>query len=204
MTPLLAKIVADVDFENEPLTLAECYRQLRIDAVDSDGHPEDDDIMEMVSEAREYCEAFTGLSLAVKDYEVVLNAWPDDDVIVLPNPPFIALLNGITIDDTVSDNAIDEDSYTVDDYSGLMVRISPVSQWPTLASGNVIRIRYRAGYGDQSQAAADVPRSIKRAMRLLIGHWYQNREAVGDAQHREIPLGVEALLRPHRVLLGMA
>jgi len=34
-------------------------------------------------------------------------------------------------------------------------------------------------------------------MLLLIGHWYVNREAVGDAAN-EIPFAVEALAGPFR------
>lgn len=38
---------------------------------------------------------------------------------------------------------------------------------------------------------------IWQAMLLLIGHYYANREAVGQSQ-TEVPLGVEALLYRHR------
>ncbi|MCZ4058216.1 head-tail connector protein [Pantoea sp. LMR881] len=38
---------------------------------------------------------------------------------------------------------------------------------------------------------------IWQAMLLLIGHYYANREAVGQSQ-AEVPLGVEALLYRHR------
>lgn len=38
---------------------------------------------------------------------------------------------------------------------------------------------------------------IWQAMLLLIGHYYSNREAVGQSQI-EIPLGVESLLYRHR------
>ncbi len=38
---------------------------------------------------------------------------------------------------------------------------------------------------------------IWQAMLLLIGHYYENREAAGDTRS-EIPLGVEALLYRHR------
>lgn len=189
---------------NEPLSLPECYAQLHLDDPDSNGRPDDALILTYAAAAREYCENFTGLSLAMKDYEVVLNAWPDDDLIELPYPPFISLLNGITISDEISDNAIDEDSYLVDNYTGQIVAITPLASWPTLATGNLIRIRYRAGYGDESEAAGQVPAQIKAAMLLMLGHLYMNREATAEGQLLQIPLGVEALLRPYRVLLGMA
>lgn len=197
---LLAKVVAEP--LNEPLTLAECYTHLRVVAVDSDGHPEDDLIMALAKAAREYCENFTGLSLSLKDYEVRFTEFPDP--LELPHPPFVALLGGITISDEISDNAIDEDTYTTDDYSGQFVILNPVTTWPTLADGNTVRIRYRAGYGDESEAAGHLPYSIKAAMLLVLGHLYANREASTAQALTTIPLGVATLLRPYRVRLGFA
>lgn len=197
---LLAKVVAEP--LNEPLTLAECYTHLRVVAVDSDGHPEDELIMALAKAAREYCENFTGLSLALKDYEVRFTAFPDP--LELPHPPFVALLGGITVSDEVSDNALDEDSYTVNDYSDLFATIAPVTTWPTVADGTSIRIRYRAGYGDESEAAGHLPASIKAAMLLVLGHLYANREASTADALTTIPLGVAALLNQHRVRLGFA
>lgn len=197
---LIAKVVAEP--VNEPLALAECYAHLRVDAVDSDGHPEDDLIMALAKAAREYCEEYTGLSLALKDYEVRFTAFPDP--LELPHPPFVALLNGITVSDEVSDNALDEDSYTVDTYSDLFAIISPVTSWPTVVDGTSIRIRYRAGYGDESEAAGHLPESIKAAIKLVLGHLYANREESTAQALTTLPLGVKTLLNFHRVRLGFA
>lgn len=197
---LIAKVVADP--VNEPLTLAECYTHLRVEAVDSDGHPEDTLILGMAQAAREYCENFTGLSLALKDYEVRMDAFPDP--LELPHPPFVGLLAGVTISDEISDNAIDEDTYTIDDYSGIFATIKPTTTWPTLGTGNTVRIRYRAGYGDESEAAGHLPQAIRAAMLLVLGHLYKNREASTAEALTTLPLGVESLLRPYRVNLGFA
>jgi uncharacterized phiE125 gp8 family phage protein len=197
---LLAKVVAEP--ATEPLTLAECYTHLRVFIVDSDGHPEDDLILALAKAAREYCENFTGRSLALKDYEVRFAAFPDP--LELPHPPFVALLNGITITDNVSDNAIDEDLYAVDDYTDELVSIAPTGSWPTVTTGNTVRIRYRAGYGDESEAAGHLPASIKAAMLLVLGHLFANREASAAQALATVPLGVESLLRPYRVRIGFA
>lgn len=71
-----------------------------------------------------------------------------------------------------------------------------------------IKIRYWAGFGHRNTEAGegepewvnDVPTSIKHALLLLVGHWWQSRAAVrvGDAVN-ELPFGVEALLQPFRV-----
>lgn len=197
---LLARVVSEP--ATEPLTLQDCYTQCRVEPIDSDGHPDDDLLVALAKAAREYCEEFTGLSLALKDYEVRFAEFPDP--LELPHPPFVSLLAGITVNDEVSDNAIDEDGYTVDSYSDQFTIIAPVTIWPTIAAGNTVRIRYRAGYGDESEAAGHLPASIKAAMLLVMAHLYANREASTAQALTTIPLGVESLLRPYRVRLGMA
>lgn len=39
--------------------------------------------------------------------------------------------------------------------------------------------------------------SVKQAVKLLVGHWYQNREAVGERMEAQ-PMAVRALLEPLR------
>ena len=53
------------------------------------------------------------------------------------------------------------------------------------------------GYG---MAESSIPAPIRSAALLMIGHLYQNREAVTGygAALQETPMGVEALLAPYR------
>ncbi len=187
---------------SEPLTIQDCYDHLRLDPIDSDGRLDDAYILTLITTAREYCENWTGLSLALKDYEIRLTAFPD--TIELPHPPFVALLDGIVISDAISDNAIDEGLYTIDDYSDEFVVIEPLTTWPALEEGNTVRIRFRAGYGDESEAAAPLPGPIRSAVLLIVGHLYANREATTERAMVNLPLGVNSLLRPYRTRLGMA
>ena len=46
--------------------------------------------------------------------------------------------------------------------------------------------------------AAPVPAALQQALLLLIGHWWENREAVIDGAYRKLPLGFEALITPYR------
>jgi Phage gp6-like head-tail connector protein len=45
--------------------------------------------------------------------------------------------------------------------------------------------------------AGTCPLSIQQAMLLLIGHWYQHREAVSDLALRNVPTAADALLDMH-------
>lgn len=74
--------------------------------------------------------------------------------------------------------------------------------WPAdeLDVGYPITIRYVAGYGD----AAAVPQRYRHAVRLLVGHWFENREGVivsptsSSAGGAAIPFAIRSLLTTKR------
>lgn len=69
--------------------------------------------------------------------------------------------------------------------------------WPNTATrDDAVTIRYVCGYGD---AAADVPPKLIRAVKLLIGHWEQNRSASSEKSQKEIPFAIKSLINPYRV-----
>ena len=65
--------------------------------------------------------------------------------------------------------------------------------WPSaeLRIVNGVEVQVVVGYGDD----ANVPYNLKQAMLLLIGHWYESREAViVGTISAELPMGVNSLL----------
>lgn len=72
-----------------------------------------------------------------------------------------------------------------DDYSFPSVSTRPGS----------VSIQFTAGYGD----ASAVPETFKQMIRLTVGHWYTNREAViVGTIAAELPLAVKALFEQTR------
>jgi hypothetical protein len=72
------------------------------------------------------------------------------------------------------------------------------TSWPTTQTDLVdaITILYVAGY----TSASDVPQGLKAAMKFLISHWNENREAVTvGAVARPIEFAVEALCLQYKV-----
>ena len=68
--------------------------------------------------------------------------------------------------------------------------------WPvTQERDDAIKIEYVIGYGD---ASTDVPETIRHALMLMIGHWYDNREQTQMDDLSDIPFGFMELLNIHR------
>ena len=199
-----AKVITRPDAE--PITVDEARAHLEAPRYgDSEIDPVDDAKIEgWIPTAREHCEAFTGLSLAVRVLEIALDEFPTAGAAIeLPMGPVIDIVKVSWGDG--SDDEMDADEYTLDDYS-VPHCIKPVgTAWPVVtASTNVVKVRYLAGYGDTSDGADPLPEVFRSAMLLLVGHLYEQRSETTEKAMQSLPLGVVSLLRPHRIRLGMA
>lgn len=165
---------------------------------------EDDLLTALIAVAREYAEGFQNRAYITQTWELWLDDWPKGDRIKIPLPP-LQTVNSIKYYDTANVVAtMATADYFVDDKSepGRVV-LAYGESWPstTLRPANGVCVEFDAGYGD---AASDVPKRVRQAMLLLIGHWNENREAVRTAMTRgemlPVPLGVAALLSLDRVV----
>lgn len=124
---------------------------------------------------------------AAYDADFLVNA--DVDLATAAGNAAAALALEVTLDDTV---------YEVDAISvpsrGLLTY---GSTWPTArSSSGSVRIRYVTGYSapaDSPQVHV-LPKTARAAILLMLGHLYENREAVIAGNLAELPLGVQALL----------
>lgn len=191
----------------EPFTIEQCRAHLNVEPyeVDSDGvgtHPDDALIMAMQSAAREHCEDFTGLSLVQKTYELALNCLPAAEV-EIPMPPVVEIVSVKYADADGTEQVIDPSSYLVDGYQ-MPAQLFPAvnAAWPaTSGVVNAVRIRYVAGYGDDSDSES-LPHALAAAILLVMGHLYRNREDSTEKVMTTIPISAEALMRPKRIRLG--
>ena len=205
-----------VDALAEPLTIEQCRTHLQAAAYGDSTLDDTDDayIAALAGAAREHCEQFLGLSLAQRTLEIELDEFPTPAngpaAIELPFGPVLTV-DSITLIDpspasllsSSDDTLLDSGTYRLDDYSQPN-RVLPVSTWPTVPTGYVIRIRYLAGYGEDSDGGIPLPMLARAAIQLMLGHLYEHREEVAEKAMASLPLGVEALLRPLRVRLGLA
>ena len=173
----------------EPISLAEAKLHLRVD-IDDD----DDLISSLITTVRIYAESITNRALIQQTWDYFADAVPASDRIVVPLPPLISVTGLYYTPYGAGESTLSSAYYTVDTNStpGRVVLNSGYA-WPgdTLAVANGFRMRFVAGYG---AAGSNVPQAIRQAMLLLIGYYYENREAGGSLR------AVDMLLWNYRIM----
>lgn len=197
----------------EPLSVDEVALHLRLDAYGSPAtYPEQTWIEAAISAARETVEGLSGLALAPQTVELGMAAFPFDcfnqSGISLRTGPLLGVTSVIYSDGT-ADQTIDPALYVVDGYANPGAVYPAYNQsWPTaVLTPNSIRIRYRVGFNTPGESPQDapLPKGLRAAMLLMIGHLYANREATTTAANmQEIPLGIDALIERYRIRSSLA
>lgn len=186
---------------SEPVTLEEAKSHLKVTSGD-----EDTLIENLITTARQYSENFTRRALASAVFELVLDNFPSgsNEAIVLPRPPLEEVASIRYKDSDGNETVWGSENYIV--YSSEPAEIYPAYgvYYPNFTPypKGAVKVRYTAGYrtsGDDPNLI--IPKAIKQAMLLIIGDWYENREALLSKGHipKTIPFGVEALLTPYRI-----
>ena len=184
-----------------PVTVAEAKEHLRI----VDFTDDDDYIAGLIDAARRWCEDYCERMFADCQYTVAFDDLPHIRI-ELPRPPL--RLNATSAEATVSISYVDTGGTTqtltwaesgtqdfrVDkDYTPGLTYPLYLETWPsTRIDDKAVQITYLAGYG----SVAAVPQMVKHSIKMLVSHWYTNREAVDRAGAKDVPLGVYDLLAP--------
>lgn len=180
-----------------PLTLAEAKTHLRV--VDS---ADDSYITGLMSASADLIERDTGLVLRQRAVSVAFEGWATNGRQRLPlwRGPVVSV-TGVAYDDEAgAEQVLAANQYRVRSFAGAswIVPANGVT-WPAVEPGiGTVRVTYQAGYASNDA----VPASLRHAALLLIGHWYEHREAVtSDGTPADVPLAYDALISPYRVLM---
>ncbi len=182
----------------EPLTVDELKGHLRISANDEDAL-----IEAYALAARSWCEEYLGRALITQTWQAWYGAWPRDGVLDLPRPPLQSVTWVRWTDEAGVQQTLSTAVYRVVTASepGRIV-LAPGAGWPseTLDAGLPIVVQFVCGYG----AAEAVPAGAMQAMRWLVGHMMENREAVTMAalSPQQVPMTARWALDPHRFRYG--
>jgi uncharacterized phiE125 gp8 family phage protein len=205
----------------EPVSLELAKQHLRVDFSDEDSY-----ITALIVAARQYAEKVTKRAFFNQTWLRTLDffplygrvegsrspserdSWPygtwywDRVTIDLPMPRTVSVTGITYLDSNGGEQTLPTSLYNVDT-SSIPARITPAqgSFWPILNNyiPGSVKITFVAGsYGDGVEVNT-CPQTIVQAMLLLIGHWYQNREAVSEQSLRNVPLAVDSLLSVNKV-----
>lgn len=178
----------------EPLNIIEMRDFLRLE------HDADDELIGgLIVAAREYCENYTRRAFISQKWRLSLDMLPHSGRIGLPKSPLVSVDAVRFIDDDGVETILDPSLYFVD-VASEPGRMEFVGTLPSFAFRKIggVEVDFTAGFG---ASAADVPQPILQAMRLIIAHWYENREAASFAGSARItPLSAAGILSPYRMV----
>jgi uncharacterized phiE125 gp8 family phage protein len=172
-----------------PITLAEAKLQLRVDSSDDDVL-----IQRFIDAAGAHVERYTGQLLTRRQVTFAFDQF-DPDGLEVPAWPAPALGTVTYLDPGGVTQTLTGARLIARRYRPRLMPATGTS-WPATGAGSeAILVQVTAGY-DAGLVAAD----LVAAILMLVAHWYRNREAVNVGNIvSEIPLGVDALLAPHRM-----
>ena len=181
-------------------TVATATCDFGVEVIKKAGPTTEDNLLNtLIAAAREDCEKFQNRAYCSQTWELWLDDWPTKGVLLIPLPPLQSITSIDYYDTEDAAHEFDESNYFVDTKSepGWVVLNSGAS-WPstTLRPANGICVTFVAGYG----AASAVPKNVKAAMLLLIGHLYEHREdVITGLSVVQMPLASQHLLWKDRV-----
>lgn len=178
----------------EPLTTAEAKSHLRVDASTEDAL-----IDAYVAAARAFYEEATWRALITQTWAMRLEQWPYEESILLPKPPLQSVTSITYVDSDGDSHTMASADYTVYAQDPGRIWLGYSKSWPsvTLRPGPSITITFVAGYG----LAAAVPVIDKQAIRLMVGHFYENREevmAIPGISLAQLPMAAQSIIRMRR------
>jgi len=187
----MSKIVLVTAPALEPVSLDDIKSHLRVD-IDDD----DELIMSYMLTARSQCEKIAGSFFVDQTYKIFEDGFPGSNVWALPRhmSPLESVTHIKYYDENDQASTFAATNYVVDSYSSpCRIILKSTAAWPgdVLRVANGVELQVVVGFGDPP----DVPDHYKQAIKLLVGHYYENRETViVGSQVNELPMGVKDLL----------
>ena len=175
--------------EAEPVLLTEAKQNLRLD------HDAEDGLLNgLIRAAREEVEAACGLAMVEQRWRLVLDELPPSRTVLLRRHPVRGVTSVTVYDVDGAASLVDPSRYRLEPQAR-PARLSFSGPLPD--SQNGIEIDFTAGFGE---AATDVPDLLKRAIHVLVAHWFEFRASFGASQQPGAsPSGYERLIAPWRL-----
>lgn len=175
---------------SEPVTTAEAKTYARIDVSDDDTL-----VGNLITAARVHCEQVCRRDFIGRTYKWFVKDWPYEDVYNLPKYPVNAISSITYYDTDGASQTLSSAVYASNLYSiPNQIWLAPDQDWPSLDDDK----RYAVEVNFTTSPT--VPETIKAAIKMLVAHWYEHREAVvSGTQINEVPIAVDNLLWAERI-----
>lgn len=200
--------IKKIGLVSEVITLQEARSHLRVIPFGAPlAHPDDADILVMITAAREWAEEYIQRSISTQTLELALDEFPAQFELV----PYVQSVTSIKYMDVNNvEQTITPLDYVVDNYStpAWIVPSYGIS-WPaTYEAANTVKVRFVSGYTNGLVPNdAPCPSMIIAAMKLIIGNLYDNRQqdvlANSAMSFTSLPLGIYTMLQPYRLGLSI-
>lgn len=174
------------------VTLEQLRYHCRIDPPGS-VNAADNDLTVALAAAHAHAQHYAGISIGSQTLELALDEFPVSGIELLRGP--VTSIVSVTYVDTAGvTQTLAPTAYSLDDYSVPPCLLPATgTEWPdTYATANAVKVRYVAG-------SAVIDSAVGQALRLLVGLYYDNRNAADKGQLSDLPFGVESLLNTVRV-----
>lgn len=203
----------------EPVLLADMKTHLRVDAT----YTADDLYIEgLITACRTHLERQYEVAMITQTLQLNLDYFPwwwlfrgsmnsmwwwQDQAYyaqILLRGPVQSIVSVSYLDVNDNPQTLSSSLYKLDAYS-MPARLVPARNqiWPATAYDiNAIQVQFVAGYG---AADTSVPADMRAALKMLVGHFYENREEVQTGTRLvaiQMPIGVDALMRPYAMNTG--
>lgn len=152
----------------EPVTLSEVKTFIKLDGTSEDAYIED-----MITAVRLAMEGQLGRSLITQTLVLRLDTWPEE-VLVLPRPPLVSVVEVRTLDEDGTETAYSSDNYytIVGERAQLVIKQGASIPTNTDRYQGGFEVEYTAGYGTSS---SDVPQTIRQAILQWIASVYETK-----------------------------
>jgi uncharacterized phiE125 gp8 family phage protein len=145
-----------------------------------------------ITAARQQLEQMASHKMVTQTLALSIDDFPDSGILYLEGP--VQSVSSIQYYDLDGElQTWNNELYQVDITSN-PGRVMPAydETWPDyLDDYNSIVVTYVAGCGN----AEVVPAILKQAIKMLVAHWYNQREAVSETQNYEVPYAVDNIVK---------
>jgi len=185
--------------KQDALTITEALDHLRLDEDDTD---EPRNVAGYLKAAIGYVQEQTHRQLVQAVREIYLDAFPSGaDPLLLPWAPLVSV-DEVRHTDTAGDEQTEDDTDIASTYQvglydepGWLAPVYGTTWSATRTQPRAVAVKFTCGYGTSPK---DVDEAAREAVRLILGHLYENREETIESALRVIPIGAERLIEQLR------